>query len=101
MFKHSQTEQSKISSMLVKLEGLEQGLLVLSEKSSGDNNERQSRLKTTIHLLIVENNTLKKELSHLKNLNDEAGEEINRLKKKINSLVMRIDDQNKVIGYSA
>lgn len=31
----------------------------------------------------------------MKNQNDESTEEINRLKKKINHLVMKIDDQNK------
>lgn len=39
LFKHSQTEQSKISSMLVKVEGLEQGLLSLSD-NNGDTEVR-------------------------------------------------------------
>ncbi|CDW74048.1 UNKNOWN [Stylonychia lemnae] len=95
LFKHSQTDQAKISSMVVKVDGLEQGLLALSDKSGNNEELRQNRLKTTIHMLISENNTLKKELSYMKNQNDEQIEEINRLKKKINHLVMKIDEQNR------
>lgn len=73
-----------------KVEGLEQGLLTLSDKS-----EDHVRLKTTIHLLIMENNTLKKELSYLKSQSDQKEEEITRLKKKINHLVMKLDSQQK------
>eukprot|EP00347_Sterkiella_histriomuscorum_P015060 403358461 len=122
LFKHSQTEQSKISSMKLKVDGLEQGLLTLSGDTqppvNAQNNQqlnqqpqkfqsqtvvneslRQNRLKTTIHVLIMENNTLKKELSYMKNQNDEQVEEINRLKKKINHLVMKIDEQNKKFAH--
>lgn len=43
----------------------------------------------------MENNTLKKELSYMKNQHDDQIEEINRLKKKINHLVMKIDEQGR------
>ena len=53
--------------MKKKVEELELGLLTLSDTTSADSLQRQSRLKTTIHLLIMENNNLKKELSLMQN----------------------------------
>lgn len=43
----------------------------------------------------MENNTLKKELSFMKNLDEEQRKEIDRLKRKINHLVMKIDNIGK------
>ncbi len=54
--------------------------------------EHQSRLKTTIHLLVVENATLKKQLSCITKQSEEQTEEIERLKRKINHLVVKIDN---------
>jgi len=73
-------EETKNGSMEKKIEGLERGLQALSAEGAQSTFERQSRLKTTIHLLIQENSNLKKELSFMTSQNKEMHSEVTRLK---------------------